>query len=131
MLGVNRLAHRVLVAHRRSSASNDELLSEAIRELLSKLLSVWGGAASVSPPMYLVASGAPNGIRTRATALKGRSPLERNASSLEGKPSVHVRRCLPRAALTVVKTVVSRTSADPPAVAKLSPADFDSRPRPM
>jgi hypothetical protein len=39
MLGVSRTAPHVLAAHQRSSASSDELLSEATRELLSKQLS--------------------------------------------------------------------------------------------
>ena len=72
VLGVGRPSIVIWRLTSEASASSDELLSEAIRELLSKLLSVWGGAGPKSPPVYLVASGAPKGIRTRATALKGR-----------------------------------------------------------
>jgi hypothetical protein len=58
----------------------------------------------------------PRGFEPLISALKGRSPLERNASSLEGKSSVDVRRCPPRAALTVVSPVLADTPSGGPSV---------------
>lgn len=53
------------------------------------------------------------GDSTLISALKGRSPLDRTGASFGENLSVDVRRCSLRAALTVVKTVVSRLSEPP------------------
>ena len=113
ILGVSRAAHRVVAAHRRlAGVERRTVVRNDPRTVVKTVVSLGRRRAGVSACV----SGrerCPKGIRTPATALKGRSLLGRSPSSLEGKPSVDVRRCLPRAALTVVKTVVSPSVGDP------------------